>query len=96
MAEIRPPTIINSFLEHPVDKTGLQSPVTQPRTHENLVEQVRAKAATQPADQVVLSAEAMKAAAKPVAAKAPEPLKAPANPPEAQASQGKLPVDFLV
>ena len=100
MSAIRPPTVINSFLEHPVDKTGLASPLARPRTNENIAELERAKGAAKPADKVEISPEARQATAKAdgvkTLAKPPEGEKAPATPLEAQASKGKLPVDFLV
>lgn len=102
MSAIKPPTVINSFLANPVDKTGLQSPVARPRTNENIADLVRAKAAAQPADKVEISPEAKHAtaAAQAEAAKTvtqpPEVEKAPTTPLQAQAGKTKLPVDFLV
>jgi hypothetical protein len=100
MSAIQPPTVINSFLEHPVDKTGLQSPLARPRTNENIAEFERARAAAKPADKVEISPEAMQATAKAdvvnTVAKPPEVEKAPTTPLQAQAGKTKLPVDFLV
>jgi hypothetical protein len=73
MTAIQPPTILNSFREHPVDKTGLQTNVDRPRTNQKLQDQVQAtlaKPQAKAADRVELSKQVTQVAAKPTVAKA--------------------------
>ena len=84
MTTIKPPTMLNSFREHPIDKTGLQSPVSRPRTNRNMKDQVQATisrpAASKPTDQVELSVEAKQVVAKPAVMKSePKPAEPPAT-----------------
>ena len=82
MTTIEPPKILNSFRDHPVDKTGLQSPMVRPRVHQHMEEQVQAanaKTASQRTDHLELSAQARQVAAKPAVVKT-EPKPAEAAP----------------
>lgn len=94
MATIQPPTILNSFREQPIDKTGLQSPVSRPRTNQNLEEQVQAanaKPKPQSADQVMLSPEAKQVSAKPSVMKVEiQPAEQPQGAGQAQPAQPPL------
>ena len=97
MTTIKPPTILNSFREHPVDKTGLQSPaVSRPRANQNMQEHVQAtlaKPAPKPADRLELSAEAKHVSAKAAVVKSEpkpaEPPPAPVAPSATEAAKGK-------
>ncbi len=79
MATITPPTVINSFRQNPVDKTGLMHPVTLPRANQHLSEQMHTTLASKPADKAEISAEARKLATKNEAQKVATPLPAPAQ-----------------